>query len=295
MARQSTSRPLKPDRGGTGAGGAGWAGAEPGDRRDRQPRYRLPDVGPIGHTKVTEWVVTALRAFIEANGMQPGDKLPPERVFIEQLEVSRSSLREALRVLSTLGLIEVRRGDGMYVAAAPEGWTGSATALFDATEENALRNLVETRMGIELAATIAATQRATEEDLTQLQWFLDEQDRQLRSDPGYEWEPLAFELAVVEITGNTWLYDVEVMLRDAWRSLSGDLRASVRRHHEWHSEHGAILASMRSRNVAQVQRLVVAHLSLERFEEDLASRGAAARRRPAGQRPGRSARGGTRT
>lgn len=239
--------------------------------------------------------MTAIRAFIEENGLTPGHKLPPERIFIEQLGVSRSSLREALRVLSTIGLIEVRRGDGMYVAAAPDAWTGSATALFDATEENALRNLVETRMGIELAATMAATQRATEEDLEQLQRFLDEQDRQLRGDPGYEWEPLAFELAVVEITGNTWLYDVEVMLRDAWRSLSGDLRASVRRHHEWHGEHRAILASMRSRNIAQVQRLVVVHLSLERFEEDLASRGVSAVRETGSASPARPARGRTRT
>lgn len=240
-------------------------------------------------------MVTAIRTFIEENGLAPGHKLPPERIFIEQLGVSRSSLREALRVLSTIGMIEVRRGDGMYVAAAPEGWTGEATALFDATEENALRNLVETRLGIELAATIAAAQRATEDDLEQLQRFLDDQEQRLRSDPGYEWEPLAFELAVVEMTGNTWLYDVEVMLRDAWRSLSGDLRASVGRHGEWHSEHRAILASLRSRNVAQAQRLVVAHLSLERFEEDLASRGAPGRRAAGTASPARPARGRTRT
>lgn len=276
-------------------------GAEPGRSRRRAARpgeqvaYRLPDVGPIGHTQVTERVVTAMQTFIEENGLTPGHKLPPERIFIEQLGVSRSSLREALRVLSTIGLIDVRRGDGMYVAAAPDAWTGEATALFDATEENALRNLVETRLGIELAATIAAAQRATGEDLERLQRFLDEQEQQLRGDPGYEWEPLAFELAVVEMTGNTWLYDIEVMLRDAWRSLSGDLRASVRRHGEWHSEHRAILASMRSRNVAQAQRLVIAHLSLERFEEDLASRSASARRAPRAVSPARPARGRTRT
>lgn len=257
--------------------------------------YRLPAVGPIGHARVTERVVNAIRAFIEENGLAPGHKLPPERIFIEQLEVSRSSLREALRVLSTLGVIEVRRGDGMYVSSAPDAWTGEATALFDATEENALRNLVETRLGIELAAAIAATARATDEDLQQLQRFLDDQEQRLRGDPGYEWEPLAFELALVEMTGNTWLYDVEAMLRDAWRSLSGDLRASVGRHGEWHSEHRAILASIRSRNVAQAQRLVIAHLSLERFEEDLASRGASAPREARTAGPARSARGRTRT
>jgi len=233
----------------------------------------LADVGPLGHARVAERVVAAIRSYIEDNELQSGDKLPPERVFIERFGVSRSSLREALRVLSTMGVIEVRRGDGMYVSEPAEQGSGSVGALFDATEENALVNLVETRLGIELAATIAATQRASDEDLEQLQRFLDEQERQIAGDAEYEWEPLAFELAVVEMTGNSWLHDIEIMLRDAWRSLSGDLRASVRHQDEWLSEHRAILASMRSRNVAQAQRLVIAHLSLERFEDDLKSRG----------------------
>ena len=258
--------------------------------------YPMPDVRPIGHTQVAERVVAAIRSYIDENGLRDGDKLPPERVFIERLGVSRSSLREALRVLSTIGLIDVRRGDGMYVSTPTEAWGGSSGALFDATEENALVNLVETRLGIELAATIAATQRASDEDLEHLQRFLDEQERQIASDPDYAWEPLAFELAVVEMTGNSWLYGVEVMLRDAWRSLSGDLRESVRHHDEWLSEHRAILASMRSRNVAQVQRLVIAHLSLERFEDDLKSRGkGGTRRHTTSDSSGRPSRGGTRT
>src|SRR3954471_5546338 len=102
--------------------------------------------------RVAERVVDELRAFIERNGLHPGAKLPPERVFLEQLGVSRSSLREAVRVLSTLGLIDVRHGDGMYVAAAADGWSDSPAAMFDPGEVNALRNLVETRLGIEVAA-----------------------------------------------------------------------------------------------------------------------------------------------
>jgi GntR family transcriptional repressor for pyruvate dehydrogenase complex len=221
---------------------------------------------PIGRPRVAERVVDEIRAYIADHGLDAGSKLPPERVFIELLGVSRSSLREALRVLTTMGIVEVRHGDGMYVAA---GIDVPSTELFDATEENALRNLVETRLGIELAATIAATSRASDEDLRRLEVMLDRQERDLQRDPPQRWEPLAFELAVAEMTGNTWLYDVELMLRDAWLSLSGGLLASVGRHDEWLSEHRAILASMRSRNVAQVQRLVLAHLSLERFEDDL--------------------------
>lgn len=223
-----------------------------------------------GTGRVAERVVDELCAYIESNGLKSGDKLPPERVFIELLGVSRSSLREALRVLSTVGIIDVRHGDGMYVASTQPLHT-TTKALFDATEQNALRNLVETRLGIELAAVTAATHRASDEDLASLQRMLDEQRSRLADDPDFVWEPLGFELAVVEISGNSWLHDVEMMLRDSWLALSSGLRASVGRHEEWLTEHRAILASMRSRNVTQAQRLVVAHLNLERFEEDLAA------------------------
>jgi GntR family transcriptional repressor for pyruvate dehydrogenase complex len=238
--------------------------------RSGHSTQKTSDIRQLGGGKVAERVVEELRAFISANELRPGDKLPPERVFLEQFGVSRSSLREAIRVLSTVGLIDVRHGDGMYVAAEPEDLNASPGALFDATEEHALRNLVETRLGIELAAATAATERASEEDLARIQQLVDDQGRHI-GDPGYAWEPLGFELAVVEITGNSWLYEVELALRDAWLSLSRGLRSSVGRYEEWHAEHRAILASIRSGNTRQVQRLVIAHLSLERFEEDLRS------------------------
>jgi GntR family transcriptional repressor for pyruvate dehydrogenase complex len=226
---------------------------------------------PAGTGRVAERVIDEICAYIDSHGLTNGDKLPPERVFIELFGVSRSSLREALRVLSTVGIIDVRHGDGMYVAATTPA-VRNQRALFDATEQHALRNLVETRLGIELAAVTAATRRASDDDLASLQRMLDEQESQMSQDPDFTWEPLGFELAVVELSGNSWLYDVEVMLRESWLALSSGLRSSVGRHEEWHTEHRAIVASMRSRNVMQAQRLVMAHLSLERFEEDLASR-----------------------
>lgn len=235
------------------------------------PGHQTSAVGRVGGLRVADRVVDELRAYIGRNELAPGQKLPPERVFLEQLGVSRSSLREAVRVLSTLGIVDVRHGDGMYVGRGIEA--GDASALFDASEENALRNLVETRLGVELAAVTAATLRASDEDLDALEALIDDHARKLERDPTYTWQPLDFELALIEATGNTWLYDVEVMLRDAWQSLSGGLRASVGRHSEWLAEHRAILASVRSRNVTQAQRLVMAHVSLERFEEDLRTSG----------------------
>jgi GntR family transcriptional regulator, transcriptional repressor for pyruvate dehydrogenase complex len=240
-----------------------------------RPAMRL-----AGSGRVAERVVDEIVAYIDSNGLMTGDKLPPERVFIELFGVGRSSLREALRVLSTVGVIDVRHGDGMYVAAAAAAREATPKAIFDATEQNALRNLVETRLGIELAAITATTLRGTEEDFDTLQRMLDDQEHMLTVDPDFAWEPLGFELAVVEMSGNSWLYEVELLLRDSWLALSSGLRSSVGRHQEWLTEHRAILASMRSRNVTQVQRLVMAHLSLERFEEDLESRSPRAKNKP---------------
>jgi GntR family transcriptional regulator, transcriptional repressor for pyruvate dehydrogenase complex len=242
----------------------------PTNSLSHQMSSQLP-ARPAGTGRVAERVIDEICAYIDSNGLTNGDKLPPERVFIELFGVSRSSLREALRVLSTVGIIDVRHGDGMYVAATTPA-VQNQRALFDATEQHALRNLVETRLGIELAAVTAATRRASDDDLASLQRLLDEQEAQMGADPDFTWEPLGFELAVVELSGNSWLHDVELMLRDSWLALSSGLRSSVGRHEEWLSEHRAIVASMRSRNVTQAQRLVMAHLSLERFEEDLASR-----------------------
>jgi GntR family transcriptional repressor for pyruvate dehydrogenase complex len=233
----------------------------------------------IGRGRLADRVAVEIRNYIKTNELKPGDRLVPERVLVQELGVGRSSVREALRALSTLGLIEVRQGDGMYVRAPVDGDVPATEPLFDIREQHALRNLVETRLGIEFAAVTAAAARSSQGDLDQLQNMLDQQGRDLARNPDFSWEPLAFELAIVEMTGNTWLHDVELELAKAWRALSKDLRGSVGRYREWHAEHDAILASIRSGNVAQAQRLVLAHLSLERFEQDIAARGRSARAR----------------
>ena len=59
-------------------------------------------------------IVQQLRELIEQENIQPGDKLPSERVLTERLQVGRSSVREALRSLELLGLIETKHGGGTY-------------------------------------------------------------------------------------------------------------------------------------------------------------------------------------
>lgn len=242
--------------------------------KDRIPTHGLDQyvtsvISKIGADNVTDRVVHEIYAYIKNNKLGPDEKLPPERYFIDLLKVSRSSLREAMRVLATLGLVEVRRGDGTYVTTPTVFWKLSAQIIFDATEENALRNLLETRFGIETAMIEAVIARASESDFNRIEKLLDDHDHALSNNKEFAWKPLEFELALMEIAENSWLYEIERMLATIWQSLSIKLKSDVGRYIEWHQEHRAILAALRGRNNNEAQRLLRIHLNFSRFEHDL--------------------------
>jgi GntR family transcriptional repressor for pyruvate dehydrogenase complex len=70
---------------------------------------------PIKRVRLYENAVEQIQSMVLRNRYKPGDRLPPERSLAEQLNISRPSLREALRILSVMGLIEIKVGDGIYV------------------------------------------------------------------------------------------------------------------------------------------------------------------------------------
>src|SRR4051812_24122695 len=79
-------------------------------------------VGPIPFGTVTrdalpDQIAARVIALITERHLNPGDRLPPERELAQAMGVSRSSLREALRALSLLGVTEMRQGDGTYLTA----------------------------------------------------------------------------------------------------------------------------------------------------------------------------------
>lgn len=70
---------------------------------------------PIKRVRLYEKAVEQIQSLIVRKQYKPGDRLPPERSLAEQLNISRPSLREALRILDVMGLIEIKIGDGIYV------------------------------------------------------------------------------------------------------------------------------------------------------------------------------------
>lgn len=100
-------------------------------------------------TKMFIQIVRELRGIIQDEEIPPGGKIPSERVLAERLNVGRSSIREALRSLELLGLIETRRGGGTFVADFNNHQLVEVLAMFILQEEKDIRNVQAARMIIE--------------------------------------------------------------------------------------------------------------------------------------------------
>jgi GntR family transcriptional repressor for pyruvate dehydrogenase complex len=110
---------------------------------------------------------------IADGALRPGDRLPTESQLLGQLGVGRSTLREALRSLSGMGVLDIRHGHGVYVAdgAAQSGLRRLDWALLLGSRE--MLNLVEARKALEIQIAQLAAERATESDLACMRGCLD--------------------------------------------------------------------------------------------------------------------------
>lgn len=119
-------------------------------------------------SKVYLDVVENLRTMIEADGLLPGDKIPSERELSERLVVGRSSVREALRALELLGLIETRRGEGTFIKDFQEHKLVELLGAFFLQNNKVNEDLVETRNLIEIDCLRVIIAHAIDDEIEQL-------------------------------------------------------------------------------------------------------------------------------
>jgi len=139
-------------------------------------------LGRIERTSVIAEVMNRVRHLIESGDLLPGSRLPSERELREGLGVGRSTVREALRALDALGLVEVRQGQGTYVRSA-RAKTADLLAKTEVPHSDweQLDRVVEARLPIETYAASLAAIRRTDERLAQLAERLDDFERAMQT------------------------------------------------------------------------------------------------------------------
>jgi GntR family transcriptional repressor for pyruvate dehydrogenase complex len=160
--------------------------------------------GRLGQFKANsprDVVSESILALIRSGELKPGARLPSEPQLIELTGVSRSSVREAIRSLETMGLLEIRRGKGTYVRAIETSTMADAQMLLMLADRRVLENLVEVRVLLEPLMAQLAAERATAADLEALRRHLDGM-RDAHNRDAWRSSHLAFHQALAEATHN---------------------------------------------------------------------------------------------
>src|SRR5881409_2007294 len=143
------------------------------------PPDRSPRVAPVEAPSLFEPVLVArassaiadqIRSAIVSGRVPPGDRLPPERELAEQFGVSRVTVRDALRALEAMGLIEVRVGarGGAFVTVPTGSIVGQTMSDMMMMSAVTPEDIVEARLVVELGTVTLACARATDDDLARL-------------------------------------------------------------------------------------------------------------------------------
>lgn len=126
----------------------------------------------LSNQKVYHGVLEEIRQFIQEKDLKPGDKLPSERDLSETLRAGRSSVREALRALELIGIIETRKGEGTYLSSYRPFQTVEILASFILTEKNTKESIISTRKILEKEVAKIAYETIRENDIHQLKKIL---------------------------------------------------------------------------------------------------------------------------
>jgi len=164
------------------------------------------DAGGEDRLALTDDAIVRLRNMIQSGELPPGARLPPEHQLAVQMGISRSGVREAVKVLESARVLDVRRGDGTYVTSlAPALLLQGVGFAVELLQGDTLLEVMEVRRLLEPAATGVAASRMTGPQIEELGYLL-EQMRTAVDDPEKLMHcDIAFHRAIIHATGNETL------------------------------------------------------------------------------------------
>ncbi len=211
---------------------------------------------------VTDEAILKIKSMLLSGELKPGDRLPPEKELGEALGLSRSSLREAVKALEIIRVLDVRRGDGTYVTSlTPSLLLDALSFVVDVHQDDSVLELFEVRRILEPAAAALATPHVTADDVAGLRALLAEVDRGTSVDDLVA-NDIVFHRRISERSGNAYLTQLLDTLSSStvrarvWRGLTEE--GSVER---TLTEHRAIVDALEAGDAGLVEAHMTVHVS----------------------------------
>jgi GntR family transcriptional repressor for pyruvate dehydrogenase complex len=148
-------------------------------------------------------IISQIRDLMNYKNLEPGDKLPSERMLSDKFEVSRTNVREAIQKLEFYGLLVSKPQSGTFVADIGQVAMNGMIEDILRLEEPDFKSLVETRILLELKTVRLAARRRTEDDLKQMRLAIEAYTEKVNNGEDAVQEDLLFHLAIAKASGNS--------------------------------------------------------------------------------------------
>ena len=179
---------------------------------------------PISRTTLADEIFEQFLELIINRELAPGERLPPERELSERLGVGRSSIREALRALSAIGLLDARPGEGTFVTRSPALFFLSPFILRERITKENVPKVMEARLVLEVKLAASAAERGSKEEKDLIRQYFnnmvstrDNSQRSATEDQTFReaivQEDWSFHEAIAQAAHNSYLFQMFLMTR----------------------------------------------------------------------------------
>ncbi|MGM9974183.1 MAG: FadR/GntR family transcriptional regulator, partial [Clostridiaceae bacterium] len=195
-------------------------------------------------------------SLMEKGELKPGDKLPAENIFAEQLGVSRGILREALTILQFQGFISRKPKDGTYIRELEE-YEKASTSVIESLKNATYMDLIELREALELRTVELAVERGKDSDIQAIVDYINSVNPE---DKNYSIIDYNFHLKIAELTKNLLLSNFIESYYDLIRELGEKSNKNIERRQEIIKEHKALITAIADRNKEAAREALSFHL-----------------------------------
>ena len=215
---------------------------------------------PIKPVRVSDEIVNQIKGLIGQGKLKPGDRLPPERELVELLGVSRPSLREALNSLTTMGFLEVKQAKRTFVKSMASPTIQDPLSLLIKADTRKIFDLIEVRKALETWTAYHAAERATEEDISQLDTILQKMKGALKKGESWEKQDADFHLALAQATHNTIQIHIMSTIHDLLKESTAKVFTDSKKVQKLLDQHGYIFSAIKEHAPDKARERALEHL-----------------------------------
>ncbi len=209
--------------------------------------------------KVSDYIVEQIRDAILSGSFKPGDRLASEKELIAQFEVSKATMREALRVLEGMGLIEIRKGigGGVFIAEVDMKTTIHSIINFLHFKTVSIKDITMIRYLLEPPVARIAASKISEEDIRRLENMI---HAPIQPDKMNVSKDIGFHRYLARTTGNPILILIMDFIDNILKDIKFQLKLGVDFYQKVAEAHSAILSALKKHDPYETEREIIKDL-----------------------------------